>query len=392
MLGRDVGSDMGRFLVFLIEGDVVDGGGFPAEIRAAGHVLQLHHFHIFHQGGGDIIDVGELIAFGIDFMIVGIAFEGHHAAVALFQNPGIQAGDVLGFSRVLEIFAGEHVHGVGAFPVGAVHLVEHVNPDALGLGVVVAHDLGVRRQEFPISVLRSVAFHGVILMEALEIMSGLENIRIALPARDGEMHRQSAVGVLRNELKGPVVHHFHPKGRAGGNAAGAQVRRHHGGKLFVKYEIVEPEQVVLHGHRFAVGPPEPLAQGEGEFPEILAGLVAFHDIRRNLVAVGRTHGQKRFVAHDESVGVPVDHLGHQPQGSAILADFKVQIFVQNLVGYLGMLGQTLFHRRQLALLHQLFQHGCFAIGSLGRRRQGQHPRQENQAQYRRQLPHDLRLL
>ena len=389
--GGHVGGDAGLLFVFTIEGDVVDGGGFAAEVSLAAHVLHLHHFHVLHQGGGEVIHVRQLIAVRVHLEVIGVALPGGHAVLAGDHHPGIQVGEI-GLDQALEIFAGQRVHGVGAFPVGHVHLIEDVGPGVVLRHIVIAHDGAEGLQEFIIGLQRAVAFLGVALMELLQVMGGLEQVGIALPSGDGKMHREAAVGLFEDELEGGIVNDFEGEGIPGGGAAVAHVGRHHGGELLIQHEILDAEAIVFHGDFFTVGPLQALANRKGKLGLIVVHLIILHHVGGHVAGVGGSHGQQGFVVAHEHVRVPVHGLGDQPHGAAVIAAFIVQIFIQNFVGNPGIFGQALFHRGQLAGFHPLGQHGRFVVGAFRGAGKGAHAQQHREGQYQGQFLHEDSLL
>ena len=364
MRGGGVGLHVALFLVLAIEGNVVDGGGFTGKVRFAGHVLHLHHFHVFHQGGNHVIEIGQLVAVGVHLEVIGVAHPGGNAVVVAFHDPGIQMGEV-GLDQALEGDVGQRVGGVGELPVGHVNLVEHVSPVVRFLHVVVADGGGEGLHELPIGVQGAVALFGKVLMEGLQVMGGLEDVGVALPAVGGNVHQEAAVGELEGELEGVVVNHFEGEGIAGGQAAVAHVSGDSGSQLFVEHEVFNAELHVVHGDFGAVGPLQALAQGEGELSHVVVHFAAAQHVGDDLAGVGGGHGHQAFVHADEAVRVPVDHGGGQPQGAAVVADFHIQVLVQDLVGQLGLFGKTLFHGSQFAGFDLFVEHGGLGVGAFG---------------------------
>ena len=387
MHGGGVGGDAGLRLVFTIQGDVVDGGGFTAEVGFARHVLHLNHFHVFHQGGGHVIDVRQLLAFVIHLEVVGVALPGGDAVIAGLHDPGIQMGEVGGLAGVLEVHAGEGVVGVGQFPVGHVDLVEDVAPHAFFGHIVITHDGAVGLQELIVRVQRAVALFREVRMEGLQEVSGLQELGVALPASDGEMHGKSAVAGVEGQGEGLVVDDFELHGLAGSGAAVAHPRGHNGSQLLVEHEVLNAELDVFHGHFFAVGPLESLAELEGEHGLIVIGGELFHHVGGDDVGVGALHGQEVFIHAHEAVGVPVDHGGDQAQGAAVIAALIIQVLVQDFLDDTGGFGKTLFHGGKLAGLNGCIQHRSLGVVAFGGRGHGEQRYDHRQNQQPRQLFH-----
>ena len=84
-----VRRDAGFFLVLLVQGNVVDGGRFTAEVRLARDIVHLCHLHVLHQRGSQLVHIGQLVTLGVHLMIVGVALKGGDAAIAGHHDPWV---------------------------------------------------------------------------------------------------------------------------------------------------------------------------------------------------------------------------------------------------------------------------------------------------------------
>ena len=376
------------FLVFQQQG-VIREEGFGDVDVAADYVHELD-FVVFLVLGLHIIKIGQLLAVRVHLEIIGIAHPVGGGGAGVGHDPGIQNGEV----RVDEAFegdAGQGRGGVGQFPVGHVHLVEHIRPHALFFRVVIPQLRGEGLQEFIIGFLGAVAFFRVIGMELLEVMGGLEHFGVAAPALDGAENQEAAVGLIEGHLEGPVVDPLKGHGGAVRLAAGAHVGGDHRGQLLVHDEAVVGEFKVFHGHRLAVGPLQPLTEVEGEDGVVLVGLIALEDVADDLVGIGGGHAQQGLVAAHEHVGIPVDGGGTGDEGAAVVADFVIQVRIQHFVHQFGLQGQALCHRGKRPGFHLGGQNGRFCVGFCafrpGAHGQSQDAQRQNKRQNAGQLLH-----
>ena len=325
----------------------------------------------------DIIDVGQLLSVRVHLVIIGIALPQLHVVLAGNHDPGIQHGEVF-FHQARELLRGQAIDGVGDFPGGHIDLVEYVSPDALFRNVVIADGRGKGLKEFVIRFQRTMAFFREVLMEGFQIIGRLDEIRIAIEARRGKINAQRTVGAGELQLEGHLVDDSEFKGNA--------VHRHpggdSGGQFLVENEMLHGEGHVVHGHFHAVGPLQPLAQGEGVGGAVVADLIIRHQVGLYHVGVHALHGQQVFRHAHEHVGVPV-HLGkNRPQGAAVNAAFVFQLLGGIVVvGQARVFRQSFFHRGQLAGLNPFRQHGGLGVfdfrqGRDAHRGKGQHQRQK----------------
>ena len=72
-VGQD-GLEAGLRLVLLVERDLHQARGLAHEVDIAGQQLQVQHIDVVNLLRGDFVDVGQLLALGIDLEVVRVAF------------------------------------------------------------------------------------------------------------------------------------------------------------------------------------------------------------------------------------------------------------------------------------------------------------------------------
>ncbi|MPN46299.1 hypothetical protein SDC9_193885 [bioreactor metagenome] len=173
MVVGDVGGVAARVGALAVERDVVDHRHALPKVCVAGDVGHLYHLAVLHEDGGQVVDVGKLIARGIHLMIVGIARPGSEGAVRRGHDPRVEHGHALCMARVLENLGRENVRRVRDLPVLDVDAVEHVRPHVRLRGVVIAQNRRVGLDEIVERLEGAVDFLGVIDVEGLEVLRGL---------------------------------------------------------------------------------------------------------------------------------------------------------------------------------------------------------------------------
>ena len=203
-----------------------------------------------------LVDVGKLLALGVDLEVVGVALQHRHGLLYVGDDPGIEHREADPLRREL-------------LPADDVLGVEQVPPLARGQRPLLDHvlQLGQRR---------------VVGMELLQVVLGLDQLLVAAPAVDGELDQEAPVGLGKADSEGVVVDHLERHRRAGGGAAVAQPVREAGRQLLVQQYVLVGEQHVIHRHRHAVGPLQSRTQAQRKDAVAVAHLEALQHVAHHV--------------------------------------------------------------------------------------------------------------
>ena len=281
-----------------VVGTVPEGG----VVLALGQIQQAG-FLVFHQFDVHAVDVGQLVAGGIHFPVVGVAHQ--HRALAgreLLRLPGQHRG----VSRIFEPVAQQ----LELLPVA-------------GLG-----QAGV---------------------ELFQVMAGLVQ-GFGLPEALRHDGGRDPVRLVPGPLHGVVVDELHVHGFAGGLEAvpgdGDDA------VVVVGGQVLPPEAQVVGGEGRAVGPAQACAQGVGDLGAVVVESPVLEQARFVAGIVGLPAHRRVVRDHPDIAesGLPC----RRAPGAAVLADF-VHDRDRHVV-----LGQALLDRRQFARGHHGRQHRRFS--------------------------------
>ena len=227
----------------------VEGG----EVQLAVGRARRHHFLVVHHFRIHAVDVGKLIASGIDLEVVGIAFQPQHLDRA--------ADNAIGAQR-------RHPGALLDGPVAQRAEARHPSDEAARACAGV--------EFFPIDVFR---------METLEVVLRIDEEVAEL--RD-QVHEQR-IGFGEDVAKGQLVEFL--------DASAEHPPRRHRRPFLVHPQIVEAEHEVVAGERLAVGPANALAQPQRNHAPVVAHLPGFGEVRQEAAHV-RGDGERRFRGHE----------------------------------------------------------------------------------------------
>ena len=79
---QQLNAEAGFLFVLFIQRHLHQRRALTLEVHLASGDFQGDRFHVVHLGGGELIDVGQLLALGIDLEVVRVALPGQQAGVA----------------------------------------------------------------------------------------------------------------------------------------------------------------------------------------------------------------------------------------------------------------------------------------------------------------------
>ena len=246
-------------LVFTWFAIVGDNGFVVIGVEVAAHHVdfavehfQQEDFAVFENVIDDAVDVGQLIAFGIDFPEVGVALQDQLGAFAVGYRhfPGHERGKVgIEPARV----------GRCARHAGALHLVK-VDPV---VGVVLSDQL--------------IQIFGVVVHVELGAVV-LGNTGEDAAAGGGQVLQEEAVGGVESDFQCVVVDGLKGGvGFAGAHPAGCPPRA----QLFIEDLVIPPEGKVVGCEGLAVGPLHTFSESEGVFAGVGTGADTFGRVGDN---------------------------------------------------------------------------------------------------------------
>ena len=204
------------------------------------------------------------------------------------------------------------------------------------------------------------------------------------------MDHEAAVRLIEGDAEMIVVNYFEGQGIAGGLAACAQICVDDGGQFGVENNVLEAVAVVFHGDFHAVRPLQALADLEIIDGEVVIDGVFLDDVGGHVTGVSVHHGQQVLGHHDVDVGVIVRGDGAGTQGSAVGTDLELavlEVLCGAVIGDLGVLGQALLNRGQLAGFNTGVEHGGLAVLALSKGSERAHAQQHRQHENQRQFLH-----
>ena len=291
---------------------------------------QVEDFRILRQRHDDAIDVGQLIAGGVDGVIIGIALQYPGRGVDRAGCPPRSQRRHVDVERPVLLEVDQLDPVLIAFLLGDL-------VDRLGRGVL--------RQELLEVVLRRVGPEGVAL--ALAHRLAATDLRVA-----GEQVVEQEIRIIEGELHGRFVD-LDDFARLAVDAHVGDRRRH---DVLVAVEILEPEDKVICRERRTVRPLHALAQVDGVELSVGAHIDAFGDAGDDLGA-GVVPEQKLVGGIDAVAVLDVAGTGEAaPPGAAVFSNGMDRLHDHRLAG------DAILDRGQLALLDQFGQLRRFLEG------------------------------
>ena len=262
------------------------------EVELAGGGLERDHLRVLeHDDHIHRVDVRQLVARGIYFEVVGVAFQAQLGGRALHRPERAQGG---------------YARGVLVAP--SAQLVEHGHPADVTL-------LLHQRVEFvPVPVRRVIVLQEVHRIDEVA-------------AEEGEVVGEHRVRLREDVLEGQVIDRDELR-----SAHGDVRQRLH---FRVQPVVVEPEHEVVGGQRRAVGPLDPGTQADRRDAAVFAHAPGLRQVGQDVAQV-RGNGQ-RVLPGEELPPVPK----RDARLAAVLADTLVGVADE------GVVRQAIRHRRKV---------------------------------------------
>ena len=309
------------------------------QIIFAGHGAQIGDLDVLGQRHHHAVDIGQLVALGVDHVIERVAF--HRPDRRVDRADSLPRPQRRQFGVELPVLA-DMQHANPVVVAGSAGLGVH-----LGLGRVFRHEL------------LEVMGRGV---GAKTVAAGLAHCLAAADQRVAGDHRgEQEIRVLELELDRDLVDLDQLALFAAGRHVGDRVRH----DVLVEVHVLIPEHEIIGGEGRAVAPFHAAAEVQGGGLAVGAELISLGDGGHDLAA-GRVPEQQLVAGHD---AVAVLAIGRADEGAApgtaVLAGGVERLQHQRFCR------QALGHRRQLACLDQFGELRCFLEagrdgGDLGR--------------------------
>ena len=107
--------------------------GVGVKVDVAVEEAQLQHLGVFGEEHLEFVEIGQLVAGGIDDVVVGIAFQNHAVArLKQYRHPGIQDGPIRVYPPVLLLGKLFIVGSVRVFRMELFKIVARIGPEIAG--------------------------------------------------------------------------------------------------------------------------------------------------------------------------------------------------------------------------------------------------------------------